>query len=60
MTISPENLMKQASMTANEYFYRAIDTIDKQFGQGYAKSHPELIVGFMITAAKDFHTSMTS
>ncbi len=60
MSTSQENLVKQASMTADAYFYRAITTIDKQFGDGYAKNHPELIVGFMTTAASDFQSCLIS
>lgn len=52
--------MKQASMTANEYFHESIDTIDKKFGIGYAQKHPELIVGFMTTAASDFQSYLIS
>jgi hypothetical protein len=52
--------MKQAAMTANEYLIDAIDSIDKRFGDGYAQKHPELIVGFMTTAAKDFQACLIS
>jgi hypothetical protein len=49
-----ETLMRQASMTAHEYFYQAIKTIDDKFGKDYAEEHPELIGAFMQTAALDF------
>ena len=33
------------------YLSLAITTIDSKFGDGYAKKHPELIVGFLNTVA---------
>ncbi len=52
--------MRQASMTAHDYFHAAIDAIDKRLGDGYAAKHPELIAAFMQTAARDFQTSITT
>jgi hypothetical protein len=49
-----ETLMRQASMTADEYLREAIERIDLRLGHGYAKAHPELIAAFMQTAALDF------
>jgi hypothetical protein len=51
-------IMKQASDTANEYLIRAIDSIDKQFGEGYSKKHPELVAKVIEVASRDFHTTM--
>ena len=31
----------------------AAEVIDKQFGDGYASAHPELVAGFMQAAAID-------
>jgi len=56
---TPTDLMLQAMDTAETYFNRAVRVIDEKFGGGYAKAHPELIAGFMKTAAKDFDTCMT-
>ncbi len=56
--LSPADLMRQASDTAETYLNRAVRIIDEKFGEGYAKAHPELIVGFMSTAAMDFHTAI--
>jgi hypothetical protein len=47
---SPEAVMRQAWMTSDEYFTNAIECIDKQFGDGYAKQHPELVGAFMHSA----------
>ncbi len=57
--LSPSDLMRQARDTAETYFNQAVRIIDEKFGEGYAKEHPELIAGFMKTAAKDFDTCMT-
>jgi hypothetical protein len=55
-----DTLLRQASMTAHEYFHDAIKTIDDEFGDGFAKGHPELIAGFMQAAAHDFHAGITT
>lgn len=58
--LSPSELMRQAIDTAETYFNKAVRIIDETFGEkGYAKEHPELIAGFMRTAAADFNTCMT-
>lgn len=57
--LTPADLMRQARDTAETYFNQAIRIIDEKFGEGYAKEHPELVAGFMNTAARDFDTSMT-
>lgn len=46
--------MFQASSTAALYFAKAIEVIDAKLGTGYAAGHPELIAGFMQTAALDY------
>jgi hypothetical protein len=51
-------LMRQAQMTAQTYMSQAIEDIDELFGDGYAKKHPELIVGYMQTAAIDLGTAI--
>jgi hypothetical protein len=55
---TPEAAMRQAWMTANDYFMNAIECIDMQFGDGYAKQHPELVSAFMQTCARDFQTTL--
>jgi hypothetical protein len=53
ISASNETLLRQASMTANEYFDKAIEGIDARFGKGFAKAHPELIAAHMQAAAID-------
>ena len=57
-TCSFEKSMDDAVATANIYMYKAIDSIDQQFGKGYAKEHPELVAGFMKCCADDNTASM--
>jgi hypothetical protein len=52
-----DTLLRQASMTAMEYFDKAVIHIDDSFGKGYAKEHPELIAAFMQVAASDFNAA---
>ncbi len=56
--LTPTDLMKQAMLTSHSYLSSAIRIIDGELGEGYAKAHPELIAGFMRTAAADFNTCM--
>ena len=51
---SPDELMHQASVTASKYMRQAIASIDEQFGNGYAKAHPELVAAFVQAASRDF------
>jgi hypothetical protein len=51
-------LMEQAPATVNEYLREATAAVDEQFGEGYAKAHPELVGAFIQAAAGDFHTSL--
>ncbi|MGF2653769.1 hypothetical protein ACQUWL_14655 [Serratia marcescens] len=50
---SAERLLEQAADTAGSWMWRAVEEIDRQFGKGYAKNHPELVAGFMQTAGID-------
>ena len=51
---SPRELMDQASVTASKYMRQAVASIDEQFGDGYAKAHPELVAAFVQAASRDF------
>ena len=55
---NPTALEGLASMAAADYFGRARREIDEEFGEGYAKEHPELVAAFMQVAAMDFATAM--
>lgn len=58
VTATTAELMKQASMTASDYMRQAISDIDEEFGEGYAKKHPELVSGMVQAAATDFATAI--
>lgn len=49
-------LRKVALSDAMEIFGDAIDTIDAEFGEGYAKEHPEMVAAFMKTVTYNFNT----
>ena len=51
-------LMRQAPDTASLYLTSAIKSIDRQFGEGYAKKNPALVAGFMEVCASDLRTSV--
>lgn len=57
--LTPTDLMRQAMLTTQSYLNSAVLFIDEKFGEGFAKAHPELITGFMKTAAMDFNTCFT-
>jgi len=46
--------MSQASINALEYMGDSIKYIDRLFGEGYAKQHPELVGAFIQTCALDY------
>jgi hypothetical protein len=55
--LTPTDLMRQASYTADTYLGEAIKSIDGRLGAGYACNHPELIGAFMQAAALDYQAS---
>lgn len=46
-----ENLIVDDIGTANWYFDAAVKTIDGNFGEGFAKKHPELIGSYLNAAS---------
>ncbi len=50
-------LLEGGFAIADECFARAIRSIDLRFGQGYAKSHPEIVATYMTIAAQEYQTS---
>lgn len=51
------DLLRQAPLTADQYMRHAAHLIDEQFGEGYAKKHPELVAAFMRVCAADFNST---
>lgn len=45
--------MRESAGSAALWMREAMEAIDKQFGAGYAREHPELVAGFMQAAAID-------
>lgn len=58
ITANAENLMRQAPMTAAEYLRAAVESIDGEFGKGYAKDNPSLVGEFMRASCSDFSTAI--
>lgn len=54
--LTPIDLVRQASDTAETYLNKSVRIIDEEFGKGYAQVNHELIAGFMRTAAMNSHT----
>ena len=57
ITVSANSLLQQAPETANSYLRSAIRILDKEFGEGYAKSNPELVGAYLNVCAIDFATA---
>jgi hypothetical protein len=47
--------VRQAGMTVSGYLASAIESIDGQFGAGYATSNPALVAAFIHAATLDFN-----
>lgn len=57
ISASFDTLLTQAGDTAAYFMSRADVAIDRLYGEGYAKTHPELVAAFMRVAVDDFRTS---
>lgn len=53
ITASWSKISEDGVSAAINYFNSAIETIDKEFGEGYSKQHPELVSSFMNAAATE-------
>ena len=56
-TCSYTEAMDQASYTASTYLWKAIEMIDQQFGEGYAKKNPGLIAPLVQAQVNDFNNT---
>lgn len=50
-----EQLSDQASRVVNSCLYDAQEGIDRVFGKGYAKEHPELVAAYIQAAGNHFN-----
>jgi hypothetical protein len=50
-------LLKQAATAGGrrDFLAESVERIDKEFGKGYARKHPELVGAYIQTAASDFN-----
>lgn len=44
-------MSKEIAYRTDAILHQAAKSIDALFGEGYAKEHPELVAGFMVSAA---------
>jgi len=55
ITADWSKLVDDAPDAVSNFLYRAVQCIDKQLGNGYAKQHPELVGSFIEAAAIEEH-----
>jgi L-rhamnose mutarotase len=56
--MTPENAMRQAPLTVAEYLQHVRRDIDNEFGEGYAKAHPELVAKLVECCVKDYSATL--
>lgn len=54
-TCSNDTAMRQAAPTVDVYFEAVVDNVDREFGEDYARKHPELVGALVQAAASDFN-----
>lgn len=59
-TADAMTLMRQAGWTVGCYLRYSVEEIDKAFGEGYAKNHPELVAEFIKACTLDAHSGAIS
>ena len=52
--LTPTEYFEQSHKSAHDWMLRAVEAIDRQFGDGFARAHPELVGAYMQTCAIDF------
>jgi hypothetical protein len=53
-----DTLVKQAGMTADSYFDKAIESLTIRFGKNYTADHPELIIAYTTICTADYSCSV--
>lgn len=54
ISLSGDDLMRQAKMTAHDFLLAAVHDVDEIFGLGISREHPELVAAYVQAAAMDF------
>ena len=57
ISATSEELLDQATPTAQRYLSDAVNIIDCEFGKGFAKNNPNLVAAFMQVAASDMNNA---
>lgn len=55
-----EKLADHACMSASDYLFRAIETVNKQMGDGAAERFPQIVAAVMQASASEYAASMIS
>lgn len=58
VSLSADELMRQAPLTIEYHLPYIIDMLDKQFGKDYAKNNPELVGTLIHTCVYDTVTAL--
>jgi hypothetical protein len=58
ITATYDQLLAQTERTSNTDLLDAVNSIDKLFGEGFAKKNPALVATFIQTSSADFHHAM--
>jgi hypothetical protein len=56
MTI--DGLWHEANNMTGEYLREGAEAVDKRFGDGFAREHPELVAQYMRSATEQYRTGM--
>ena len=52
-------LLSKSAGTIHDHLARAVECIDRIFGAGYAKEHPDLVATIVQTISAEFRTALT-
>lgn len=55
--MTPDDHVRQASMTTHTYLIEAKRSLDQVFHRGFAQQNPQLLGLLVIASAIDFHTA---
>lgn len=50
--------MRQGPETADLWLREVVKSIDRVFGDGYARDNPQLVAGMLAASSSDFRTTM--
>lgn len=57
VSANAKTLMDQAPMTIDTYMRSAVESIDRQFGKGFAHGNPSLVAAYLVSCSIDYATA---